>query len=148
MIDIHSHIVLLMDDDQRRLRDKASSSSRKVTVRGSRFDISSSKRDVWKPQKKRSYQTTMVKEMQETHLARMTCISKQKLPYARYLRKAAVIHSNAGWWPACLTPSMAWRSQGDSPQALGVKLLRLGDLVVAYIERYHCLEKNENGHGN
>ena len=147
MIDIHSHIVFDVDDGPKTIEDS------KVLLeesyrQGVRTVISTSHRrkGMFETPEDKIYQHYLaVKEMLASHLPDMTLHYGAEIYYTRDVLEKL----EAGTIPVLADTSFALIEFSMSTpykeihQALS-SVLRLGITpVIAHIERYHCLEKNE-----
>lgn len=147
MIDIHSHIVFDVDDGPKTIEDS------KLLIeesyrQGVRTIVSTSHRrkGMFETPEEKIYQNYLaVKEMVETYLPDMTLHFGAEIYYTRDILEkleAGTIPTLAETSFALIEFSMATPYK-EIQQALSA-VLRLGVTpVVAHIERYHCLEKNE-----
>ena len=147
MIDIHSHIVFDVDDGPKTIEDS------KLLIeesyrQGVRTIVSTSHRrkGMFETPEEKIYQNYLaVKEMVETYLPEMTLHFGAEIYYTQDILEkleAGTIPTLAETSFALIEFSMATPYK-EIHQALSV-VLRLGVTpVVAHIERYHCLEKNE-----
>ena len=147
MIDIHSHIVFDVDDGPKTIEDS------KLLIeesyrQGVRTIVSTSHRrkGMFETPEEKIYQNYLaVKEMVATYLPEMTLHFGAEIYYTRDILEkleAGTIPTLAETSFALIEFSMATPYK-EIYQALSA-VLRLGVTpVVAHIERYHCLEKNE-----
>ena len=147
MIDIHSHIVFDVDDGPKTIEDS------KLLIeesyrQGVRTIVSTSHRrkGMFETPEEKIYQNYLaVKEMVATYLPEMTLHFGAEIYYTRDILEkleAGTIPTLAETSFALIEFSMATPYK-EIHQALSA-VLRLGVTpVVAHIERYHCLEKNE-----